>query len=660
MRGEFLRCLIDQIDVNRDKVYNEYMALTAEEGTSVDADRDFVAGRYLFLNGEYQESMLHYEAAIEKYRKLSDLSGECYALIYLSMDYREIQEIVKARQMLRKAHDLGIEMRDQYAVLFSIINSIALYSVENRPQDAESLSERTLAMVEEVAHPKLRGDFYNNTGQIYLNLERFDEALRCIKIAHDSYLEHYGDRTAVNVLIAWINMVFILIRMNRPDDALVEVEDIEKIIECTGYDSGIAIELTSRKTDIYFAMGDYEKAYEYALKTIEHREKWFEMSIRKPRIRNYALRHELDVSQESLFAKNEELSRNNELLEEMIKTNELIKNIGSQLTATQDLDRIFEIVSSEMSHVLPFNTIAFGLLEGDRVVVRHAMIRDLPELDLPLFLPLDADTYILPHCIIRNIDLKINVRTDFEKYVPNKVPAGTNTIEHSAVKSNHSAIFCRLMRDGKPFGVITIQNGTQDSYGEMEFEAVKSIAAFMSIAIINSIKSEEIKEKARELERLTLLDPLTKLLNRRSYRLKLNELEVKKRKYLLVFADLNHLKFINDTYGHEMGDKYLTSAADILREECRGDLIFRLSGDEFAALMVDVSREELYEIFMRIRQRCKDAKVGPYPLAVALGSAYRESNPTMKKMFTNAELRMYLDKHDYYMTYQDTLKRREF
>jgi hypothetical protein len=77
---------------------------------------------------------------------------------------------------------------------------------------------------------------------------------------------------------------------------------------------------------------------------------------------------------------------------------------------------------------------------------------------------------------------------------------------------------------------------------------------------------------------------------------------------LLLFADLDGLKWINDTFGHEEGDKALAEAAAVLRESFRtSDIVARLGGDEFAALAVDTTEADARIITARL-QALIDAK----------------------------------------------------
>lgn len=99
-----------------------------------------------------------------------------------------------------------------------------------------------------------------------------------------------------------------------------------------------------------------------------------------------------------------------------------------------------------------------------------------------------------------------------------------------------------------------------------------------------------LKNLEAELYALSLADDLTRLYNRRGF-LTLAEQQIKiarrmKQPMLLVYADLNEMKKINDTYGHAQGDQALKATADILRNTFReSDIIARIGGDEFAILV---------------------------------------------------------------------------
>jgi two-component system, cell cycle response regulator len=107
----------------------------------------------------------------------------------------------------------------------------------------------------------------------------------------------------------------------------------------------------------------------------------------------------------------------------------------------------------------------------------------------------------------------------------------------------------------------------------------------------------DVTERRRveeELWELALADDLTGLHNRRAFLL-LADQAVKEclranRPVIAVFVDVDHLKAINDAFGHTAGDQALRLVADALRASCRSsDIVARLSGDEFAIVLAEAT-----------------------------------------------------------------------
>lgn len=112
-------------------------------------------------------------------------------------------------------------------------------------------------------------------------------------------------------------------------------------------------------------------------------------------------------------------------------------------------------------------------------------------------------------------------------------------------------------------------------------------------------------ERRQNLERLAYYDYLTQLPNRALFadRLRMSRTQRSKRQLAVCYLDLDDFKLINDTFGHETGDRLLVEVARRLREELReGDTVARLGGDEFALLLNDIGgpadcRETVARIF---------------------------------------------------------------
>jgi len=164
-------------------------------------------------------------------------------------------------------------------------------------------------------------------------------------------------------------------------------------------------------------------------------------------------------------------------------------------------------------------------------------------------------------------------------------------------------------------------------------------------------KSKESEEKYRKL---SLHDELTDLHNRRGFEF-LVEQQLKianrtKKGMFLLFADADNLKWINDNFGHQEGDKALIDTANILKKHVRkSDILARIGGDEFAAL-IDKTREDLPEILI---QRLGESislynaeGTRSFKLSLSIGFAhYDPTSPcSIKDLLNHADKNMYEQK----------------
>ncbi|MFI7060289.1 diguanylate cyclase domain-containing protein [Kribbella sp. NPDC050124] len=113
------------------------------------------------------------------------------------------------------------------------------------------------------------------------------------------------------------------------------------------------------------------------------------------------------------------------------------------------------------------------------------------------------------------------------------------------------------------------------------------------------------KDAERELRHHAAHDPLTGLPNRRllqhRFAAALERTRASGRRGALLFCDLNHFKQVNDSYGHEAGDRALREIAARLANEVRhGDTVARLGGDEFAILAEDIADDDLAALISRL------------------------------------------------------------
>ena len=158
----------------------------------------------------------------------------------------------------------------------------------------------------------------------------------------------------------------------------------------------------------------------------------------------------------------------------------------------------------------------------------------------------------------------------------------------------------------------------------------------------------------RELEERSLRDPLTGLYNRRGFRLLADQsLRLAKRnarESVLLLADVDRLKAINDAHGHPEGDRALCAVARAFDSALRdSDIVARLAGDEFVALAVEASPPGIPSLVVRLRERLADESkrlTRTVELSVSIGIAPFDpkASPALDELIEAADQDMYREK----------------
>jgi diguanylate cyclase (GGDEF)-like protein len=216
------------------------------------------------------------------------------------------------------------------------------------------------------------------------------------------------------------------------------------------------------------------------------------------------------------------------------------------------------------------------------------------------------------------------------------------TIEDSGAPGEQRHLVCdcypEQAQDGTVRGVhVLFRDVTSQKQTEQDYER----------------KVEELKMKNRELDQMAIRDPLTGLYNRRFFDEALSrewqQFQRTGEAFTVIIMDVDAFKSINDQYGHETGDRALLQVAIMLRTTLReSDLVARIGGDEFAALLprTDTERcgpvtDKLREVLRKLRLRTTG---GLIPISLSLGSA---TVPGFPPVSSAAELLRVADKRMY-------------
>jgi diguanylate cyclase (GGDEF)-like protein len=200
---------------------------------------------------------------------------------------------------------------------------------------------------------------------------------------------------------------------------------------------------------------------------------------------------------------------------------------------------------------------------------------------------------------IKHTELAQRLHNNQSFYFPDSESINKSDISGYVKDSSIETIFLApILSQDKADGFISILSRRKDAYSKEEQEYIKTLAEFLSLA-------KKMKSLYDSQVRIANRDCLTDVLNTNSFKnLVFDELESKSPDSLcLVYLDLDNFKKVNDTFGHDVGDKEIKLFADMLKRNTRSeDYIIRKGGDEFVVLLSNVSEGKGYEIMERIKQ----------------------------------------------------------
>jgi diguanylate cyclase (GGDEF)-like protein/PAS domain S-box-containing protein len=163
----------------------------------------------------------------------------------------------------------------------------------------------------------------------------------------------------------------------------------------------------------------------------------------------------------------------------------------------------------------------------------------------------------------------------------------------------------------------------------------------------------ELLHRIEELQKQTLIDPLTMAGNRRyadiDLQIKFDQMRRYGWSFGVIFADIDLLKKINDQSGHEAGDQVLKMAAQTILNGVRAsDLVCRWGGDEFLAILPNVTPEMLYVMSDRLRvlveQSFITTKSNIIRITLSIGATIAQADDTPETLIKRADRLLYLSK----------------
>ncbi|MFT4049063.1 MAG: sensor domain-containing diguanylate cyclase [Solirubrobacterales bacterium] len=194
--------------------------------------------------------------------------------------------------------------------------------------------------------------------------------------------------------------------------------------------------------------------------------------------------------------------------------------------------------------------------------------------------------------------------------------------------------------DGAPVGALCVTDPEPRSAESVDLQSLRDLAAM-------------VEDEIAALE-LAITDPLTGLANRRGFELLAPQIHAVADRLdapiAVLYIDVDNLKPLNDYCGHDAGDRALIETARLLQNELReSDVIARIGGDEFAALLTNSSEHDASAAIERIRaatKRRNEQTDEPFELQMSVGAALSRRGMSLASIVEEADAQMIAAKRE--------------
>ncbi|MBU1093744.1 MAG: sensor domain-containing diguanylate cyclase [Firmicutes bacterium] len=354
---------------------------------------------------------------------------------------------------------------------------------------------------------------------------------------------------------------------------------------------------------------------------------------------NLFKRHE-DVRKEEfnrLFGEFEHLSQNYKIVQSML-------DITPAMLKDDNLDNLLQLILEKAIEIIPkAQTGSILIREKDQMVFRAAVGYDIDLLKKVNLHFEDMYQYKLGNLLEPQVIQ--DIKTFNEKNLDAKK---TQDLQDQDALIAKSVLTCAITVRGEVYGFINLDNIEDlNAFHDKDKIYIKHLAQQIEMALKNQMLVED-------LYKLSRYDSLTGAYTRKQHQMLLKDLYDKSKKSETPFSicalDINNLKIINDSYGHEIGDAYLVHFSKLVKEHIKEiDIFSRTGGDEFMLVYTKCnklcSEKRMREFKERIEQFPLIIGSKSIPVSFSCGIAtYLEDSKYLDELISLSDKNLYLDK----------------
>lgn len=546
-----------------------------------------LVGNYSFIQ-QFDKAIEYGMEGIELAEKCCNYQALNSIKNNMSITYVEIGEFEKAKALLEQIANLP-NINANHNKIVNLMNlaecerelgnyEISLGYLESSLEIAKSFATTLIpGVLEQMGRTYCAKGLYNIADEKFqesINISRETDQKLCLNEA----------------LLYWAEVD---LKVGRYKEAIIKLKEVEENIEIVNSIRNNN-KIYSNISLAYKNIGDYENAYLY-LEKVNMLQKEIFNKTRRESIKNLDKKREEEESKVYKFLYNQM---------------EVLYSVGQRITANLNRKNIYKIIAEEIKNLIQCDVLQISLINDEKKTLEYKLCMKLEDkLEMPP-INLDDENRFGVYAINHKQEILINdlkreyykYFNNFEEFIEKLAEEQSRTLE----RFSQSLIFVPIMIDSKVIGVIGVQAYEKNAFTLKDVNTLKVLSTYVGIALENSRLYKEIKYRAN-------YDVLTKIFNRREALRKSEKIYNKVKKYYdsywVMMVDVDNFKKINDTYGHQTGDKVLASIAKVIKESIREcDIVGRYGGEEFIVIVKD-DKNSYLKIAERIRNNVENTVI---------------------------------------------------
>jgi len=324
------------------------------------------------------------------------------------------------------------------------------------------------------------------------------------------------------------------------------------------------------------------------------------------------------------------LTQSNKKLSDLNQILNIVKNIHETINVNYELENLFEKIVNILINKEDYQMAFIGeyIEENSEIKIRSSVGVSSDFLNKETIKLKDENNTVV-QAIKRRRIIK-----------DNNPQAVLNIFEKTNKSIHNSLIALPICYDSKIYGVLVITSYREEAFNERVVELLRKITENLGVAITRYLTQQRIRY-------MSFHDQLTGLYNKNFFNEEISRLDTSRKLPIsIIITDFNDLKYINDNYGHKIGDKFLKTYAKILKKNSRQeDIIARWGGDEFVILLPNTTKELTEKLLDRLKNAVDKIEIKGEKMSVAFGYALKTSpEQDIDEVFKEADRNMYHNK----------------